>query len=121
MKNKERTSLLRANVFLHLYSVLVPILTKHLFSDAAESALKHYKTGSVSWLGYLKEAFLQRPVIALPLAWLFILIGSIFLDVYLMRKKQPLAKTMLYLLPLAPVLLAASTWLFLLYLPVRPA
>ena len=121
MMENAKKLLLRANGTLHVYSALAPVLITLLFRDEMQPLLKQYQVGRLSWTAYLTQLLTTKPMLGLSLAWVLFLIGSVFLDLYCLRQKQPIAKIMLCLLPLAPILLAASIWLFLLYLPVMPA
>ena len=115
-----KKKLLSINVFIHIFSVVVPLLINTLFADTIEPALKQYKTGAASWSQYLWEALTVKPVLGLTLGWLLIFLGAVMLDLMFLRRGEPIAKRLLCWLPLALVLFALSVWFFLIYLPCRP-
>ncbi len=115
-----KKKLLSTNLFIHVFSVVVPLLIKTLFADTIEPFLKQYKTGAASWIQYLWQALTVKPVLGLTLVWFLIFLGTVMLDIMFLRRGESIAQRLLRWLPLALALFALSVWFFLLYLPCRP-
>ena len=115
-----KKKLVSINVFIHVFSVAAPALINTLFADTIEPALKQYKTGAASWSQYLWELLTVKPVLGLTLGWILIFLGTVIANIMILRRGEPSAKRLLCWLLLAPILLAASIWFFLIYLPFRP-